>query len=180
MNKKFILSALIALSALAAGVFVQKNTQTPVAPVAAVVATQPEVDFGFPDVNDKLLSIKDWHGKVLVINFWATWCAPCLQEIPEFIKLQAEYQARGLQFIGVAIDEKQPVQEYLQRVGINYPVMVAGDAGIAVSQELGNVINALPFTLIVNQAGQIVHRQPGELSNAQILEQVTPLLSPKD
>ena len=170
MNKKFILSALIALSALAAGVFVQKNTQTPVAPVAAVVATQPEVDFGFPDVNDKLLSIKDW----------ATWCAPCLQEIPEFIKLQAEYQARGLQFIGVAIDEKQPVQEYLQRVGINYPVMVAGDAGIAVSQELGNVINALPFTLIVNQAGQIVHRQPGELSNAQILEQVTPLLSPKD
>jgi len=71
------------------------------------------------------------------------------------------------------------VQEYLQRVGINYPVMLAGDAGIVLSQQLGNIINAVPFTLIVSQSGQIVHRQPGELSKAQILEYVTPLLSPR-
>ena len=172
MNKKIILPAIIALIALVAGIFVQRAAQTPVESVTA----QPALDFSFPDVNDKMLAISDWRGKVLVINFWATWCAPCLQEIPEFMKLQAEYQARGLQFIGVAIDEKQPVQAYLQRIDINYPVMLAGDAGIALSQQLGNVINAVPFTLIVNQAGQIVYRQPGELSNAQILEYVTPLL----
>lgn len=174
MNKKIILPAIIALIALAVGIFVQRAKQTPVETVAA----QPALDFSFPDVNDKQLAISNWRGKVLVINFWATWCAPCLQEIPEFIKLQAEYQARGLQFIGVAIDEKQQVQDYLQRVGINYPVMLAGDAGIALSQQLGNIINAVPFTLIVSQSGQIVHRQPGELSNAQILEYVRPLLGP--
>ena len=175
MNKKIILPASIALIALIAGVFVQRSTQPPV----ESVVEQPALDFSFPDVSDKMLAISDWRGKVLVINFWATWCAPCLQEIPEFMKLQAEYQARGLQFIGVAIDEKQPVQAYLERIGINYPVMVAGDAGITLSQQLGNVISAVPFTVIVSQSGQIVFRQPGELSNAQILEYVTPLLNQK-
>ena len=175
MNKKFILPAMIALLALAAGLIVQRTKQVP----AENVTAQKPLDFSFPDVNAKMLAISDWRGKVLVINFWATWCARCLQEIPEFMKLQAEYQAHGLQFIGIAIDEKQPVQEYLQRIGINYPVMLAGDAGIALSQQLGNIINAVPFTLIVNQAGQIVHRQPGELSNEQILKYVTPLLNQK-
>ena len=175
MNKKIILPALIALCALAAGLIVQRLSPAPV----ENVAVQKPLDFSFPDVNDRMLALSAWRGKVLVINFWATWCAPCLQEIPEFMKLQAEYQAQGLQFIGVAIDEKQPVQEYLQRIAINYPVMLAGDAGITLSQELGNIINAVPFTLIVNQAGQIVFRQPGELSNARILEYVTPLLSSK-
>jgi len=163
----------MALIALAAGLLVQRAMQTSVETVAL---SQP-LEFSFPDVNGRMLDINAWRGKVLVINFWATWCAPCLQEIPEFMKLQAEYQARGLQFIGISIDEKQPVQEYLQRIGINYPVMVAGDAGIALSQQLGNIINAVPFTLIVNQAGQIIHRQPGELSNDQILEYVMPLLT---
>jgi thiol-disulfide isomerase/thioredoxin len=88
MNKKIILPAIIAFIALAAGIFVQRATQqTPV----ESVADQPALDFSFPDVNDKMLAISEWRGKVLVINFWATWCAPCLQEIPEFMKLQAEY-----------------------------------------------------------------------------------------
>jgi thiol-disulfide isomerase/thioredoxin len=172
--KKNIVLALVALVALAAGLAVQKFIREPVENPAPV---QQALDFNFPDVNDNMLAISAWRGKVLVINFWATWCAPCLQEIPEFMKLQAEYQDRGLQFVGVAIDEKQPVQAYLQKVGINYPVMVAGDAGIALSQQLGNVINAVPFTLMVNKSGQVVHRQPGELSNEQILEYVQPLLA---
>ena len=70
-------------------------------------------DINFPDVSGNFHSISEWRGKILIINFWATWCPPCLKEIPEFIALQEQYSDIGLQFIGIAIDDQDSVQEYL-------------------------------------------------------------------
>ena len=81
--------------------------------------------------------------------------------------------------MGVAIEDKQPVSEYLKGVNINYPVLIAGDSGIELSQQLGNIINAVPFTVIVNQLGQVVHRQPGVLSAEKLLDVITPLIAGK-
>ncbi len=173
MNKKTVFMIFLAIVALTVGLLAQKVVRNP---AETEVAVKP-IEFSFPDANERMQSISQWRGKVLVINFWATWCAPCLKEIPDFMKLQAEYQQRGLQFVGVAIDDKQPVSDYLQSININYPVLIAGDAGIGLAQQLGNFINAVPFTVVINQVGQVVHRQPGELSVDKLMEVVMPLIA---
>ena len=137
-------------------------------------ATLP--DFNLPDVSGKQHNISEWQGKIRVINFWATWCPPCLKEIPEFMALQKQYAAKGLQFIGIAVDDQEPVAEYLASTKINYPILIGGLTGIALANQLGNRVDAVPFTLIVNRQGQIMHQHPGEFSREQIMAVIAPLL----
>jgi len=172
MNKNSLL-LLVAIFALAAGLLTQRMLRTS----SAFQETAKVVNFSLPDVSAEMQAISQWRGKVLVINFWATWCAPCLKEIPEFVRLQAEFQAVGLQFVGVSIEDRPVVADFIKGNPINYPMLIAGDAGIGLARQLGNIINAVPFTVIVDQTGQIVHRQPGELSRQQLLEIVKPLIA---
>ncbi|MGZ5531721.1 MAG: TlpA family protein disulfide reductase [Methylomonas sp.] len=175
MNKSIILTALFAVVALAAGVLTQQSMLTS----AKIEDTMKPLEFSFKDVSDRMQSSSQWRGKILVVNFWATWCPPCLKEIPEFVKLQAQYQDKGLQFVGIAIEDKQPVADYLQRISINYPILIGGDGAIGLAQQMGNVIGAVPFTVVVNQGGQIVYRQPGELSVDKLQEVIAPLMAQK-
>jgi thiol-disulfide isomerase/thioredoxin len=133
-------------------------------------------DFNLPDVSGNQHTISEWQGKIRIINFWATWCTPCREEIPEFIALQKQYGAKGLQFIGIAIDDQEPVEEYIASSKINYPILLGGLNGIALAHQLGNIMEAVPFTLVVNQQGQIIHRHPGKISREQITEIISPLL----
>ena len=170
MNNKTIIG-LAAVIALSAGILA-KNLVT--APEMEKNDFLPE--FSLPDLTGKQRQISEWNGKILIINFWATWCPPCLKEIPEFIALQDKFGDKGLQFIGIAIEEKEPVDEYIDFININYPILIGEDAGIALSHQLGNRVNAVPFSIIVDKKGNIIHRHPGELSKKQILELITPLL----
>ncbi|MDT4288104.1 TlpA disulfide reductase family protein [Methylomonas sp. MO1] len=175
MNKKIILIVVaIAFIALAAGLFARQY-------FSATETSQPalQLNFSLPDLTDTPQSVTQWQGKILIINFWATWCPPCLKEIPEFIKLQDEYKDQGVQFVGIAIEEKQPVEDYLKRIKINYPVLIGGEGATMLAQQLGNVINTVPFTVIINQQGQIVHHQLGELTREKVLEVIDPLLTAK-
>ncbi len=137
----------------------------------------PLPDFSLPDVAGNQHSISEWQGKIRVINFWATWCPPCLKEMPEFIALQEQYADKGLQFIGIAIDDQEPVEKYLASTKVNYPILIGDITGIALAHQLGNIVDAVPFTVIVNQQGQIIHQQPGEFSKEQIMKIITPLLN---
>ena len=134
-------------------------------------------DFTLPDVSGQPHAISEWQGKLRVINFWATWCGPCLKEIPEFIALQNHYADKGLQFIGIAIDSPEAVATYLNSININYPILVGDMPAISIAHELGNHIDAVPFTVIVNQQGQIIHQHAGEFSKEQLLEVIKPLLN---
>ena len=172
MNKNTFLIILVACFALAAGLFVQNLSDT------TAKSTNPmTLEFSLADLSGQQRNIAEWQGKILVINFWATWCPPCLKEIPDFIQLQNQFNDKNLQFIGIAIDDKDAVNEYLSTIKINYPMLIAGDEGISLSRQLGNVIGAVPFTLIVNQQGQIIYRHPGELSKEKIVEIIKPLIT---
>lgn len=171
--KTGLLILLVAGIALTAGILLQQHNL----PAGGVEKAEPALQFSFPDMDGRVQAVSQWRDKILVINFWATWCPPCLKEIPEFIQWQQAYRAKNLQFVGIAIDDRESVADYLQRVAVNYPLLIAGDEGSVLAHQLGNIINAVPFTVIVDQQGQIVHRQPGELTKEQFLRVVEPLLA---
>ena len=131
--------------------------------------------FSFSDTEEKTHNISEWQGKTLVINFWATWCQPCLKEIPEFVQLQNQFAANNVQFIGIAIDELPVVARFKENAKMNYPVLVASEwEGFNLAQQLGNSANTVPYTVVVNPEGKIIYRHVGavkkeELQNA-ILE----------
>ena len=171
--KKIALFVIIGSIALAAGVMSRNGWSF------LDKTTQPLPAFNLPDSSGKPHDIAEWRGKILIINFWATWCPPCKKEIPEFITLQNQYSAQGLQFIGVALEDKESVREYMNTVKINYPVLIAEDQGIALAFKLGNVSGTVPFTVVVDQNGQIIYRHQGNFSKDQILSVIAPLLTGK-
>lgn len=126
-------------------------------------------EFSLPDLQGKLRNIKEWDGQYIVLNFWATWCPPCRKEIPEFIALQEEYRASNLQFIGIAIDDPISVDTFAMDMGMNYPNLIAEMEGIELARQYGNVIGALPYSVIINPEGNIIFRQVGLLSGDKIL-----------
>ena len=110
-------------------------------------------------------SLNDWHGKVVLVNFWATWCAPCREEIPLLVQLQARYAASGFQVVGIATDETstKDVKDYLTKMVVNYP-MLMGDENVdrMVAGFGGNLIG-LPYSLLLNRDGKVIKLTSGEL-----------------
>jgi thiol-disulfide isomerase/thioredoxin len=116
------------------------------------------------------------EGQGVVLNFWATWCVPCREEMPEFVKAQREWGDRGLQFVGIAIDEVEKVKVFGAELGLNYPVLIGGFGAIELSKTMGNRLGALPFTIIVDRSGRVVLTQLGRLKDAQLKSIVAQLL----
>ena len=115
------------------------------------------------DTNGQRMTVNHWRGSILVVNFWATWCAPCREEMPAFVLLQRDLAGKGVQFVGIAADQGEKVKAFATELQINYPLLVGGMDVIDLSARLGNEISALPFTIVVDRAGRIVHRQLGIL-----------------
>ena len=133
-------------------------------------------DFSLADVNGQIRNISEWDGQVIALNFWATWCPPCLKEIPEFIELQTIYADRGLQFIGIALQQAEEVTDYIQEQGINYPILVGDVEVIKLAESYGNHIGALPYTVIINREGLITFIKHGQLSGKDAEEIISGLL----
>jgi thiol-disulfide isomerase/thioredoxin len=129
------------------------------------VIGQMRPEFALTDIEGRLRNINEWDGKVLLVNFWATWCPPCKKEIPAFMALQEQYGDQGFQVVGVAIDDEQAVKDYADTLGINYPIMAAQLDSLDIARQYGNRINALPFSAFVDRDGKIVLTRPGELSH---------------
>jgi thiol-disulfide isomerase/thioredoxin len=129
-----------------------------------------------PDVQGKDQPIAQWKGKVLVVNFWATWCEPCREEMPRFIKMQEELGANGLQFVGIAIDQPDKVRRFATEIQLNYPALIGGYGAIELSKSFGNQFGALPFTVVMDRAGRIVHTQLGPLKDVQLRSIISQLI----
>jgi peroxiredoxin len=133
-------------------------------------------DFSLPDLEGIERNISDWDGQILVVNFWATWCSPCRQEIPDFIELQAEYGNRGVQFLGVAVDRPEEAAAFASEFGLNYPSLVGEAEALEVNAAFGNSIGALPYTAIVDRAGRVVFSHRGILKKELAVAEIEALL----
>jgi peroxiredoxin len=129
-----------------------------------------------PDIEGHEQSIGQWKGQVLVVNFWATWCVPCREEMPEFVKLQRELGGRGLQFVGIAVDDVAKVKTFAAELGLNYPVLIGGYGAIELSKSLGNQVGALPYTLIIDRAGSIRRAHLGPIKPSELRDIISQLI----
>jgi cytochrome c biogenesis protein CcmG/thiol:disulfide interchange protein DsbE len=130
-------------------------------------------DFTLTDLGDKPLTLSSYRGKVVLLDFWATWCDPCRDEIPRFIALQDKYRDRGLQIIGVSMDDTaEPVREFQERFRMNYPV-VMGSARIG---ELYGGILGLPVAFLIGADGRIYSKHLGATDEAVLEKEIVSLL----
>ena len=121
--------------------------------------------FELPDLDGNTRMVSEWDGEVIVINFWATWCSPCLKEIPEFVALQNDLGDAGLQFIGIALEaEAGPVRDYTDRLKVNYPILIGEDVVMQLGRAYGNKIGALPYTAVIDRNGAVVFTKQGPLT----------------
>jgi len=111
-----------------------------------------------------------------MINFWATWCPPCRREIPALMKLYKDYRDQGFVIVGIALDEKQNVIDYIDPMGVDYPVLIGDQEGIALTQAYGNRLGVLPYTVVIDRQGRIVSRHRNELTYEQAERMIKPLL----
>jgi len=132
--------------------------------------------FSFADLEGVTRHSSEWDGKVLVVNFWATWCPPCREEMPLFTKLQKQYADKGLQFVGIAIDDPVLVQDFVDIYEINFPIMIGSTAAIELSTTMGNRFQSLPFTAIYDREGHMRHIQAGLMTKEILDKQLIPLL----
>lgn len=158
--------ALAGAAALAAGIYFGAERNTPSTP--SPQANAALAGLALPDPAGKEQRLDQWRGKVLVVNFWATWCAPCREEMPEFMRAQTEFGAKGLQFVGIAVDQPDKVEQYVKEIGLNYPALIGGFGAMELSKTLGNSLMALPFTVVVDRQGAIVHTQLGVLKTDKL------------
>jgi thiol-disulfide isomerase/thioredoxin len=174
--RQFLIVAGIAGVSAIAGFWVNQQRSMPAPDAVASTGAYPQGSI--KDLDGREHTLSEWSGKILVVNFWATWCPPCVKEIPAFVELQTRFGDRGLQFVGIALDDPVEAGKFATARGVNYP-MLAGDQEVAaLMQSLGNTIGALPYTVVFDGSGKIVHTQQGEWSPPSAVEVLTPLLAP--
>lgn len=166
MNKKTLLLALIAILFTGIGVYFGAKRFQP-APVADT-AVGALMQASLPDTAGKAHKLSEWQGKALLVNFWATWCPPCVAEMPELEQLQADMGGKGLQIVGIGIDSPGNIREFAEKHKITYPLLLGGLQGTELSRNFGNEAGGLPFTVLIGTDGQVKQTYMGRLDMEKV------------
>lgn len=161
---------LLAATALFAGMHFQSRPAAPAthSPKTSPQALQRLLQLRLPDAQGQEVSLAQWQGRTLVVNFWATWCPPCKEEMPAFSRLQQQWQGRGVQFVGIAVDSAENVRRFAAASPVSYPLLVGGNGIQELPRELGNQAMGLPFTLVIRADGQVHASKLGRLREAEL------------
>ena len=163
--RRSLLLAAVGAAAAVAGYFVN-----PIARQRGRVDIEALLHTALPDLGGQPRAVNQWRGKVLVVNFWATWCPPCLEEIPGFVRMQDRLGLQGLQFIGIAIDSDEKVREFIRAHGVNYPVLLGQKGGIELAARAGNVRAGLPYSVVLDRGGNVLAIFSGQLTESRLAQ----------
>jgi thiol-disulfide isomerase/thioredoxin len=137
------------------------------------VVSEAETAFwagSFDGPNGEAVRVADFRGKPLLVNFWATWCPPCVEELPLLNAFHQANKGQGWQVLGLAVDQPSAVRGFMQKLPLNFPVGMAGFAGTELSRSLGNPTGALPFSVVFDLEGALVHRKIGKVTEADLAQ----------
>jgi thiol-disulfide isomerase/thioredoxin len=168
-NRRWMLATSVAAVTVGLGASLWYSRRTPAPSEGAQQVTDLAPDFWalqWPGPDDKPVALHSFQGKPLLLNFWATWCGPCIQELPLINDFYRQHAAQGWQVVGVAIDKAPAVQSFLAHAPLDFPVAVAGFAGLDLARALGDVSGSLPFSLAVGTDGSVALRKLGALTSS--------------
>ncbi len=185
----WLIVCIAALAGLAAGAGVRhvwlKPAAEPADPGGAAQSASPDQaqvvgnkrpDFTLTDLDGDERAMGEWSGRVVLINFWATWCPPCRKEMPALDAVDEALGERGLRVVGVALDEAEAVRSFADERGIDYPLLIGGREAYPLLRAYGNARGTLPYTVIVDRSGTIRATHRGALTRSQARELVAPYL----
>lgn len=181
-NLILLVLAVLALAALALNHFyrlqLQQQAYPPSGEAAGAIIGQHRPDFVLPDALGLSHRPEEWDGRVLVVTFWATWCKPCIREMPAFVELQRQYAEHGVQFVGIALDTADLVEAFFNNLEImvNFPILIGGEEAVAVAQAYGNEVGVLPYTVMTDKQGRIAYAHYGELTRDTAEQMILELL----
>lgn len=173
MKTRILLAGLLGL-AVVAGTAVGIGRRT------AVPAVDPRAEAIFaarlPDSLGVEQDLSHLRGKVVVVNFWATWCAPCVEEMPGFVRLQEKYREQGVVFVGVALDDPDEVRPFMNRLRVDYPVLTAEAAGYELLKAAGDSKGVMPYTLLIDRSGAVTQTRSGIFREGELDQALAAML----
>jgi len=175
VNRRLQAATFLMVAAVAGFAGYYLNRAKPSAPQIEV-AVHKLMQASYADLTGKLHSLSTSPGKVRIVNFWATWCAPCLEEIPELNKIHGKYVSKGVELTGIAFDNAPKVKDYAARTSIDYSLLIGTAETLAISKNLGNQAGVLPFTLVLDRTGAVAYTHAGALTAAILEAVLVPLL----
>ena len=186
---RLALVVLVLVAAGAAGYWTNRHAGYVTPRIAASGATSSQTGTVAPETGERLLALTlpdaqgapvtlaDWRGDVIVVNFWATWCPPCKREIPDFIEVYEQHRAQGVRFVGLSIDTPENVAAFAEQIGVTYPLLIGTADTLQLASALGNPAQGLPFTVILDRRGMIRHITLGTMSKDDLAEKIGALAS---
>ena len=148
-----------------------KSTETATAPALTIF------ELVLADLKGQPQALGQWRGKILIVNYWATWCHPCREEMPGFSRLQEKYRDKGVQFVGISIDNADKIIEFQKTTPVTYPLLIGDMSAMEDSAKLGNTRQALPFTAVFDREGRLSATKLGRLSEPELDRQLAELIS---